>query len=138
MSTQENSYLYDSIEKVTGMRPTAFNELDWWFSQSASLRRSIMQDCKQYGFDLVPYLEARVREYVYQSNDPVMLCNILQEARKDLDCLDIDNFFYLKIAQVTRESCKNNKKAIHSKSFLKHFILDGDKVLLLEPEKILK
>lgn len=138
MSTQENSYLYDSIEKVTGMRPTAFNELDWWFSQSVSLRRSIMQDCKQYGFDLVPYLEAKVREYVKEWQDPVMLCNILQEARKDLDCLNIDNSLYLKIAQVTRESGKRNEKAIHSKSFLNHFAIYDDFVLLLDPEKILK
>jgi len=138
MSIQESSYLYDSIEKVTGMLPTSFNELDWWFSQSASLRRSIMQDCRQYGFDLVPYLEAKVREYVYQWNDPVMLCNILQEARKDLDCLNIDTFLYLKIAQVTRESEKRNEKGIHSKSFLKHFAVCDDKVLLLEPKKILK
>jgi len=138
MSIQESSYLYDSIEKVTGMRPAAFNELDWWYSQSASLRRSIMADCKQYGFDLVPYLEAKVREYLYQWSEPVMLCNILQEARKDLDCLNIDTFLYLKIAQVTRESGKNNEKAIHSKSFLKYFAVCDDKVLLLEPEKILK
>lgn len=138
MSTKESSYLYDSIEKVTGMLPTAFNELDWWFSQSASLRKSIMQDCKQYGFDLVPYLEAKVRECVYQWQDPVVLCNILQEARKDLNCLNIDTFLYMKIAQVTRESGKNNEKAIYSKSFLKHFAVCNDKVLLLEPEKILK
>ena len=138
MSTQENSYLYDSIEKVTGMRPTSFNELDWWFSQSASLRRSIMADCKQYGFDLVPYLEAKVREYVYQWDDPVMFCNILQEARKDLNCLKIDNFLYMKIAQVTRESEKRNEKAIHSKSFLKYFAISDGNVKLLEPEKILK
>ncbi len=97
-----------------------------------------MADCKQYGFDLVPYLESKVREYAYQWDDPVVLCNILQEARKDLNCLKIDSFLYMKIAQVTRESEKRNEKAIHSKSFLKYFAISDGNVKLLEPEKILK